>query len=304
MNVINSWFAEPWVQRIHTSTDSEILKAKVDDLEPQTVPEEAVALTCGIDCQKYGFWFVVRAWARDMTSWLIHYGQLSTWEDLEMLLFDTVYPGNGKPHRIWRAAIDTGGGGVDEGMTMTEAAYWWIRSNGMGRGCRIWGTKGSSQPLSGKLRVGQTLDKTPSGKVLPGGLQLIMIDTDQMKDAYHYRLGQAISRLPQAGYLHRDVGLDYVSHILAEEKRKDRRGREQWVQIKRDNHLLDCELLAMACAEPEWPGGGVNLIRCNESRLERTEEWQDNVRYYPERKPMQRPVQNLNGRRMNPWKNR
>jgi phage terminase large subunit GpA-like protein len=40
------------------------------------------------------------------------------------------------------------------------------------------------------------------------------------------------------------------------------------------------------------------------NQAERTEEWQDNVRYYPERKPMQRPVQNLNGRRMNPWKNR
>jgi phage terminase large subunit GpA-like protein len=303
MNVINSWFAEPWVQRIRTSTDSEILKARAEELEPQTVPEEAVALTCGIDCQKYGFWFVVRAWATDMTSWMIHYGQLATWEDLEELLFDTEYPGNGRPHRIWRAAIDTGGGDVDDGMTMTEAAYWWIRANGVGRSCRVWGTKGSSHPLSGKLHVGKALDKTPSGKVLPGGLQLVMIDTDQMKDAYHYRLKQAIDHLPQASYLHRSVGLDYVSHILSEEKRKDRRGREEWVQIRKDNHLFDCELLAMACAEPEWPGGGVNLIRRATPKKERGDEWQDQPQHQ-RRTVAQRPQQNMQGRVMNPWQKR
>ena len=40
---------------------SEILAACCG-LPPQTVPEQAVALSCGIDVQLSGFWFVVRVW--------------------------------------------------------------------------------------------------------------------------------------------------------------------------------------------------------------------------------------------------
>jgi hypothetical protein len=25
-----------------------------------------------------------------------------------------------------------------------------------------------------------------------------------------------------------------------------------WVQVRRDNHLLDCEIYSDACADPEW----------------------------------------------------
>jgi len=58
---------------------SEILAACCG-LPPQTVPEQAVALSCGIDVQLSGFWSVVRAWAPDLTSRLIHYGFLATWD--------------------------------------------------------------------------------------------------------------------------------------------------------------------------------------------------------------------------------
>ena len=259
---VNLYLAEPWKEIVITTTEDGILKARCE-LPPQTVPQEAVALTAGVDVQKHGFWFVVRAWARDYSSWLIHYGQLAAWEDLEEFLFGTLYPvrGTGLVMPIWRAAVDTGGGDQDEGVSMTEETYWWLRRNAVGRGCRVWGTKGSSTGLSGKIRVGKPLDKTPSGKPIPGGLQIIFLDTDKLKDAFHYRLGQAMERLAQAGYLHAETAKDYVAQILAEEKRRDKDGYEYWTQIKKDNHLLDCEVLAMACADPEWPGGGVNLLR-------------------------------------------
>src|SRR5574343_609862 len=83
---INSTLAEPWVNKIVASSLSDIYKATVD-LDPHVVPVEAVALTCFVDVQKYGRWFAVRAWAKDFTSWLIHYGNLSTWDDVEDLLF-------------------------------------------------------------------------------------------------------------------------------------------------------------------------------------------------------------------------
>jgi len=261
---INSTLAEPWKQVITTTTEETILKARCD-LAPQLIPPEAVALTCGIDMQLAGFWFVVRAWATDYTSWLIHYGYLPTWKDIENLLFDTIYPLEGsKPVglRIWRAALDTGGGkGASENTSMTEQAYMWLIQNMAGRGCPVAPTKGSSVPLGSKLKMGQNIDKTPSGKAIPGGIRLIMLDTERLKDMFHYRLDRAVEGLPQGAYLHSQTGIDYAKQILAEEKRLNQKGVEEWIQVRKDNHLLDCETLAHALADPEWPGGGVHLIR-------------------------------------------
>lgn len=262
---INSTLAYFWKEVLVKPEIDEILKSRCD-LEPDTVPPEAVALTCGIDMQKHGFYWVIRAWARDYTSWNIKYGYLETWTDIEDLLFKTSFEvvQNGMRHRIWRAALDTGGGKSGyEDFTMTEQAYFWLRKNAVGRGARVFGTKGSSKPMPGKIKIGKPFDTTPSGKLLQGGLQIIFLDTDQLKDMYHYRLGQARDGGDQAAYLHRLTGNDYAMHILAEEKRTDEKGLATWVQVKRDNHWLDAETLAMVCAEPEWPGGGVHMLRVN-----------------------------------------
>ena len=52
--------------------------------------------------------------------------------------------------------------------------------------------------------------------------------------------------------LHSDTGIDYARQILAEERQKDKKGKTEWVSVRRDNHLLDCEIYAAACADPEW----------------------------------------------------
>jgi terminase, large subunit len=259
---VNSTLAYLWKEVIVRPEADEILKARCG-LPMSTVPPEAVALTCGVDMQKYGFYYVVRAWARDYTSWLVQYGYVETWTDLENLLFATSFPvpDTGGSHRIWRAALDTGGGVSEyEDFTLTEQAYFWLRKNGIGRGPRVWGTKGSARPLASKIYIGKPFDRTPSGKALSGGLQIIMCDTAQLKDMYHYRLGQARGQGIQAAYLHAETGMDYAKHILAEEKQIDQKGVPVWVQVGRDNHWLDCEVLSMVCAEPEWPGGGVHLV--------------------------------------------
>ncbi len=261
--------AQEWKEVIEKPEESKILKARCD-LPPQIVPIEAIALSAGIDVQKYGFWFVVRAWARDFTNWLVHYGQLATWEDVENLLFVTYYPvqDSDRRLRIWRCGMDTGGGKKYQNMSMTEETYWWIRKNGVGRGGRVYATKGSSRPLVGKVHVNKPLDRTPSGKPLPGGLQLFTLDTEKLKDMIMYRLGQAIEHGPQASYLHTETGNDYARQISAEEKQRDKKGNESWVQVRTDNHLLDCECLAQIVMDPEWPGGGLNLLRISSQKSE------------------------------------
>jgi phage terminase large subunit GpA-like protein len=262
MNFVTGWLAEEWKQVIETTQEAQVLQAKVD-LKSQSVPQEAVALTAFVDCQKYGFWFAVRAWAADYTSWLIHYGQLATWDEVERLFFENQYPvvdGSGIM-KVWRAAVDIGGTKhEDSSASMTEEAELWVRANGVGRGARVWATKGSSTPLAGKLRIGQAMDKTPSGKPLPGGLQIVSLDTGKLKDAFHYRLQLAIDKQSGGAYLHSETDDIYVSHIVSEEKRRNNRGIEEWVQVRKRNDLFDCECGNLALADPEWPGGGVNLL--------------------------------------------
>jgi len=263
----NKHLAEPWKLTVVSKDEEQILAARVIELPPQTVPEAAVALTIGVDVQLHGFWFVVRAWAPDLTSWLIHYGYLATWEDVENLIFEAAYPvaGSEKTMRIYRAAIDTGGGQKYEDMTMTEETYFWLLKNRGRGGVALWGTKGSSSAMPGMLALGNAIMSTPSGKKLPGALRILSVDTAKAKDQYHYRLKLAAKddtrMMPGAAFLHGETGADYAAQILAEEKQLTDRGGEEWVNPHhRANHLLDAEILAGACVEMEFPGGGLRLV--------------------------------------------
>lgn len=260
----NKHLAEPWKLTVISKEADQVLAARCD-LSPQTVPQEAVALTCGVDVQRHGFWFVVRAWAPTMTSWLIHYGYLAAWEDVEKLIFESVYPGAGRNFRIFRALVDTGGTKKYEDMTMTEETYFWLLKNRGRGGVALWGGKGSSTVLPGKLSLGNEILSTPSGKKLSGALRIVSVDTEKAKDQYHFRLALAANPetrdLPGAAFLHKDVGMDYVGQILAEQKQLDDKGREVWVNVHgRPNHLFDCEVNCGACVEMEFPGGGLRLL--------------------------------------------
>lgn len=255
-NFINSWLAEPWKNVIQRGDDEELAAAKLPGHKLNAIPPETLCLVATIDVQKAGFWFVVRAWARDFTSWLVDRGFLPDWEYVENMLFNNIY---GLP--IWRGLIDIGGGeryGSD--VSSTEEVEIWLRRNGRGRGPHVFGCKGSSTALAGKLSIGKPLDKTPSGKPLPGGLQIISLDTGKLKDAFWWRISQAKDQTAGAAYLPEDIDEQYMTQIKAEEKRRDRHGREEWHRIRRDNHMLDCEMMQMAAVDPEL-FGGIRILR-------------------------------------------
>jgi phage terminase large subunit GpA-like protein len=258
----NNYEAKPYKQVTVTSDNVTILKAKCT-LPPQTMPQEAVAITAAVDVQKRGFWYLVRAWAPNYHSWLIDYGDLGTWKDVENLFFNTSYPVQDSNERypIWRGGIDTGGGVYDSGQTMTEATLLWLQKVKGWNGPRIWGTKGASKPQAKKVRRGAEQKSTPSGKPLKNGLRLYLLDTGRFKDIVYDRLGNAVNQEGIAAYLHSKVEDDYAKQILAEEKQLQKNGLEKWVQLKYDNHYLDCEVMNAALADWEWPGGGVNLLK-------------------------------------------
>ncbi len=255
-NFRNGWLAEEWKQVLSVKKTDEILAHKTK-LEPLTVPMDednpVLALTCGIDVQKFSFFYVVRAWKRDMTSYLIRHGQVETWEEIQEVIFEDVYPisGSGEPMGIWRAFIDTGGGEGAEGVSMTEETYAWLRDHGRGL---AFGVKGQSSKKAERVKF-SVIDKMPGrrGQAIPGGLRLFLLNTDQLKDALHYHMSIPLGK-PGAWYLNEDVGEEYARHIIAEEKRVHRNGKIDW-HAKGANHWLDAEIYSLAAADPQCAGG-------------------------------------------------
>jgi phage terminase large subunit GpA-like protein len=262
---VNNSLGEHWTSYVGKDVGTEdVLRCRVD-LPPRTVPAEAVCLVVGIDTQRSGFWFRVRAFARDTTSWGIDHGYLPTWEDLEALLYSRRYPivGSDKTAGIWRGLIDTGGTKHDgDSMSRTEEVYHWIRRNYGRPGARVFPSKGSSSPMQGLVKLGAPLEKTPSGKTLAGApIQIVSVDTDKAKDGLWWRMGLVGTSEPGAAYLHSETGDDYAKQITAERKRTNRKGEIEWVRIRPDNHYLDCEGLCFAAVDPGLLGGILALPR-------------------------------------------
>ena len=259
MNWKNSWMAEEWIERIYHKSEDDILSHK-NETPALVVPPGTVAVTGGIDPGQGGFWFLNLAWVFKNGIYdvhVVHYGFLTDWELVRQLFLEGAYQGEGgKAYPVWRAGLDTGGGEYGGGgVTMTEDSYNFLRRFG---GNRIFGTKGVGQ-RSGKRMQVSVIDKMPkSNQPIPGGVTLWLIDTDSFKDVLHYRL-QVKPTDPGGITFNAETQPDIAKHILAEEKRKNRKGETEWVQASSMNHLLDCLCLALAMGDSEcW--GGVRVL--------------------------------------------
>jgi phage terminase large subunit GpA-like protein len=246
--------AKPYKETVESKTESQLLSHKTK-LASAIVPANAIALTAGIDTHKNGFKFTVFAWEEDpnglsFTVHKIHHGVLATLKDVEMLIFETRYQVENSQGTmgIWRAAIDTGGGALDEESTMTEEVYQWLRGVRPGT---IFGVKGASHRQMNRVKL-STIDKSPhSNKPIPGGLELRILDVDQFKYLLHWRLSRKDEE-SQRIYLDADTGIDFAQEFLAEELIRDRRGHKKWKRIRSANHYLDGSVYALACGDSEW----------------------------------------------------
>lgn len=259
-----------WTERVKTEQDSDILTHK-NELPAGIVPPWAVALTAGFDVQKIGFWFVVRAWGADLSSHLVQYGYLATFADVEAVVYQTSWPiaDSDTSLPIWRAAIDTGGtvASDEEFSSRTDEIYAFLEDMRIKYGDRgIYGIKGASkrqfQNVGPEKEIDRHKARADGRRRYRGLLTLRMIDTFELKRRLHWRLTRLDEREDKDGnllpadshrfFLNADTGMDYVRQLTAEELHKDRRGKYYWKQVRRDNHYLDCEVYAAACADVSW----------------------------------------------------
>lgn len=235
MNFINSWLAEPWVDK-SSKMQSDVIMEKQLPYDRAHMPAAAQLLTCGIDVQLDHFWYSVRAWGPHLTSWLVDYGRIETWADVETVINRDYADTNGEIRNVNLACIDSG--------YNTDEVYEFCAQH-MDVAVP---SKGSSTQLKSRYNV-TILDK---GKGF--GLRLYTMDPNQLKNFIASRM--SIDAGSHGSWnVYRDIDREYCDQICAEQlvEKKDKKGRitSVWEKISShaQNHLLDCETNNALAAE-------------------------------------------------------
>ena len=226
MNFINSWLAEPWKSSKTKSTQN--LEFTQSNYPCGVVPDKAVLLIASVDVQLDHFWWEVRAYAPGVKSYLIDYGQASTWEDLEEIIINREYPSEyGEPRQVMKA-------GIDSGFRTDEVYQFCSRFPEV-----CIPLKGSSNHTT--MTAPYTMTSLEKGVV--GGLKLYVLNTDYWKDFIFARM---IRPTDEVGTIHlyKECPQEYSDHLRSEqESRNVKTGAVtvQWKPLTSHpvNHLLD-----------------------------------------------------------------
>jgi phage terminase large subunit GpA-like protein len=259
----NGDWARPYIPVKCMASASNIMCRVEPWLMARRVPPGAIALTCGIDTQMRGFYYLVLAWMPNQTKYVIDYGQLESFQAVEELVFKRVYPfqetegepkGEGK--QIWRAAIDSGGSTHDGIYSRTQEVYEFVRQFTSYN--TLFATKGASHDQMTAVRW-TYLDKMPGKQsAIPLGLALYLLDTNKIKsNMFYWLLNDGVDRPIklygqdeeiQPETLHNEL----VAHLMAERQVLRPDGKTEWKLIDRNNHYLDCLAMACACGDLSW----------------------------------------------------
>ena len=228
MNFINSWLAEPWKSSKTKSTQN--MEFTQSNYPCGVVPDKAVLLIASVDVQLDHFWWEVRAYAPGVKSYLIDYGQASTWEDLEEIIINREYPSEyGEPRQVMKA-------GIDSGFRTDEVYQFCSRFPEV-----CIPIKGSSNHTT--MTAPYTMTSLEKGVV--GGLKLYVLNTDYWKDFIFARM---IRPAGEDGTIHlyKECPQEYSNHLRSEEKQEIRNVKTgavtvQWKPLTSHpvNHLLD-----------------------------------------------------------------
>ena len=228
MNFINSWLAEPWRSAKTKSTQN--MQFTESTYPSGVVPDKAVLLIASVDVQLDHFWWEVRAYAPGVKSYLIDYGQASTWDDLEEIIIHREYPSEyGEPRQIMKA-------GIDSGFRTDEVYQFCSRFPEV-----CIPLKGSSNHTT--MTAPYTMTSLEKGVV--GGLKLYVLNTDYWKDFIFARMVRPINE-DGTIHLYKDWPQEYSDHLRSEEKQEHRNVKTgavtvQWKPLTSHpvNHLLD-----------------------------------------------------------------
>jgi phage terminase large subunit GpA-like protein len=234
---INTSLGETWQPEPEEAVEAAGLLGRRESYDEQTIPDEALVLTCGVDVQKNRLECQVVAFSHNYEMWVVEYkilygstGQQDVWNQLDKYLLTRFKTHSGRVMNIACTTIDSG--------FQTQMVYAFTKNK---KGRRIFAVKGQSQ--SGKSVVGR-----PS-KVGKENNTLYPVGSDSAKEVIYSRLaaeyGYSTLHFPST------VDEEYFNQLTAEQRFvKFVKGRKTlyWKQIRERNEALDTICYALAAA--------------------------------------------------------
>lgn len=246
-----------------------------------TVPEGVLFLTAGVDVQRDRLVVEVVGWGENKQSWSIDAVVLpgdtsaeTVWSRLDELLSAT-WPGkDGVLFTILMLAIDSG--------FNTNTVYNWARLKPMSR---VIACKGSA---TANVLIGSPspVDVTVRGKKLARGYKVWSTGVSVAKSEFYGWLRQEPPTEPEPGappvewphgYCHfPEYGEEYFKQITAEQlvrvvKRSGHASFEWQLMAGRENHFLDCRVLARAASQLVGLDRLVRSRKATSRKVQRTE---------------------------------
>lgn len=252
---VNTALGETWQDR-GDAPEWERLIERGEDYPEAWAPNEALALTAGVDVQGARLELYLWAWGRGLTSWLVGREifdgdptQAAVWDALRARLDEPVKREGGPPLRVLRAGVDTG--------FATAAVYAQLRRMRDPRLMPLKGVErsGATSPVTGPTSV----DVTEAGRKTRGGLKIWTVAVSTFKSELYRRLWlkREGDDFP-VGWVHlpRWAGSEAIKQLVAEQlvTVKDKRGftRQEWQKLRERNEALDCAVYARAAL---WVAG-------------------------------------------------
>lgn len=215
------------------------------------VPAWAGALLVGVDSQKTGFYWCVRAYGRGQRSRLIDHGFANTLQDLSSVTLDRPFAVEGSSQTLQpqMLVIDARGGtaATTADGSRTDEVYRWSLTDP--RVVPMVGHGGNSAPTS-PIRRNSSPYKPP-GSPASYRVERVTIWPDYFKDILAARIRHAD---PDVWQLHGDCGHDYIAQITSERRVLAKVASRMVMTWKpkakhSDNHFWDCETMLVAAAQ-------------------------------------------------------
>lgn len=247
---INTTLGETWQER-GEAPDWERLYTRRETYPIGSVPAGVKFLTAGVDVQKDRFVYEVVGWSATKESWSVDAGVLmgdtsneASWGQLDELLART-FDGAGRSLPIALLGIDSG--------YNTQQVYTWARRHQRNR---VIACKGVARARS-LVGVPTPVDVTIRGKRFARGYKVWMVGAGIAKGELYgwLRLPRPpAGELAPPGYCHfPEYSEDYFKQLTAEHlvtvRKKNGYTVLEWQLLpNRENHFLDCRVLARAAA--------------------------------------------------------
>ncbi len=255
---VNTVLGESWKDK-GEAPDWQRIYDKREEYQMGIVPKGGLFITAGVDVQKHGLIYVVRAWGRGKESWLIDWGTLpgapneeATFKQLDQLLAHQY------PHAETGVLMPVGIMAVDSGA-YTQLVYNWCRQYPMNRVMAIKGMPRGNVLLGSPVAV----DVNINGKRMSRGYKYWPVGGAVAKGEIYAWLRldgptddeRAVGVLYHDGYMHHPMQTEaeYFKQLTGEQlvPHKNKRGyvNLEWQKIPgRQNHALDASAYCRAAA--------------------------------------------------------